>query len=1397
MTVARQANLFAAEQWRTAYKAFSEIDFQAYDFDTMRSAMVNYVRTNFPENFNDYIESSEFIAIIELLAFLSQSLAFRMDINTRENFLETAERRDSVYKLARMLGYNPKRNFPASGLMKIVAVRTNQALRDSRGTSLQGRTIAWDDANDNMSYEQFLTVLNAVMSRTNRFTAPVKEGTLGGVPTELYQLNTSFDSPIAYNFNLNINGASRGFNVCNADFQDQGYMFERHPDPTNLFHIVYRNDGRGLASTDTGFFTFFRQGSLTYTDFNYTNPIASREEIVPTLNINETDVYLQEINSGGVVQNKWTRIPNTVGQTLNYNSVSQNTRNLYSIENLGQDGIKIRYPDGNFGNIPIGIYRFWHRVSDNQRYTIAPSDAQNVNITMPYVGQDGRSYNLTVTMSLQTTVRNSTPAETVEAIKNRAPRVYYTQNRMVSAQDYNVFPESISSNITKLKAVNKTHAGHSRYIDINDPTGTYNNIDTYAKDAYIYVDETVSTEQVTVSSTNTPLEILTVNLFERLKERQVNNFVYYGMRDYFIDPLTNGDVNNFRFELTDGIRWNPQPARSTAKTGYLTERITANQDVVLINNPSVAVVNSYPRTAKFRELKENCFLKFVSPNNPQDYKWVRAVGIANNGQLNSSLVTDTGPWTLSEEVTAGWYLSEVIVSLRKLLSNTEAKDAEREMLDRKTFGLGYDIIQDSWYVIPREEVNTTDDYAIDLSGRGPRSWLVLFELVPGSLTDNEYKYNVTVRGQDYIVQSKTDLRFYNISDVKIVDRSTRSSKDTIEFSTVNSRPGEAEVFVWDGSEWALESLGETYRQSGALVNLPLKTRDTLWRDVEVDWVSNFGIFQVVGATVPDRVSENRYVSDTVVPLTTAYPAVSVPLGTADEVVIANNSGVISVIPDSFDFAFDDNTFGVNVVDETGTAFILYRGKPIGGSNPNASAPLIFKAEVGSESYSMGADGTVVDTGTKGHLDLLTWDAGTRTGTLRYKNLHDGAHHRTSDRTGAFSTDKLSVYYNDSREQLSEAITWEIVDVFREPDGYVDPRKAIVLPIDTDGDLVPDKPRQITDYVGPRDLVLFDQYTDFDGFTYDRPFEGVILDYRSETSIRYEAATQRISPVSYTAWSDINQVDWLLVKDKTAAESLLNIQPAAGIVVYVADEERTYVYTAYSTDTNQVMLEETDQYFAKRGRGATQSTVLPRQDGVVRWRHIAPNDVRIDPSISNLVEMVILSDTYNTEVQQWKTRFAGEFPLPPTPNELAVEFAELNTYKSASDSLVYRSASFKLLFGEQADDLYRAKFRVVKLSDELSDNEIKTQIITAIDDYFDVANWDFGETFYFTELATYIHQRLGSALGSIVILPKTVSGTFGEMFQVKAEPNELFISTASVKDIEIVGRLDNQTLRVDR
>ena len=112
----RQNSLLVAEDWKKVYQTFREADFQSYDFETLRKSMIDYLRLYYPEDFNDFIESSEYIALIDLIAFLGQSLAFRTDLNARENFLDTAERRDSILKLARLVSYSPKRSIAASGL---------------------------------------------------------------------------------------------------------------------------------------------------------------------------------------------------------------------------------------------------------------------------------------------------------------------------------------------------------------------------------------------------------------------------------------------------------------------------------------------------------------------------------------------------------------------------------------------------------------------------------------------------------------------------------------------------------------------------------------------------------------------------------------------------------------------------------------------------------------------------------------------------------------------------------------------------------------------------------------------------------------------------------------------------------------------------------------------------------------------------------------------------------------------------------------------------------------------------------------------------------------------------------------------------------------------------------
>jgi hypothetical protein len=58
----RQTAIFGVEDWKRIYTTYREADFQSYDFETLRKSFVDYIRIYYPENFNDYIESSEFVA---------------------------------------------------------------------------------------------------------------------------------------------------------------------------------------------------------------------------------------------------------------------------------------------------------------------------------------------------------------------------------------------------------------------------------------------------------------------------------------------------------------------------------------------------------------------------------------------------------------------------------------------------------------------------------------------------------------------------------------------------------------------------------------------------------------------------------------------------------------------------------------------------------------------------------------------------------------------------------------------------------------------------------------------------------------------------------------------------------------------------------------------------------------------------------------------------------------------------------------------------------------------------------------------------------------------------------------------------------------------------------------
>ena len=236
-----------------------------------------------------------------------------------------------------------------------------------------------------------------------------------------------------------------------------------------------------------------------------------------------------------------------------------------------------------------------------------------------------------------------------------------------------------------------------------------------------------------------------------------------------------------------------------------------------------------------------------------------------------------------------------------------------------------------------------------------------------------------------------------------------------------------------------------------------------------------------------------------------------------------------------------------------------------------------------------------------------------------------------------------------------------------------------------------------------------------------------------------------------------------------------LEYAPGQVFYVVEGNKFY-----QTDDTYLAVEIYD-YIAKQGRG----------DLYFQYRHNSPGYRRIDPSPNNIIDLFMLTRSYATDYQNWirdTTNIITE-PVPPTTEQLKLEYSELENSKAISDTIIFNSAKFKPLFGNKSSASLQATFKIVKnVAVNVSDNDIKSSVVNAINTYFSIENWDFGESFYFSELSAYLHTALSPNVSSIIIVPADPTSMFGSLYQINAEANEILTSSATVDNVEIISAI---------
>jgi len=781
----RQTVLFGVEDWKKIYQTYSEGDFQSYNFETLRKSFIDYLRQYYPETFNDYIESSEFIALLDVIAFMGQSLAFRTDLNTRENYIDTAERRDSVIKLANLVSYNPKRNTEANGYLKVFSIQTTENVTDYNGLNLANVNINWADPSNFDWQEQFTAILNASLLDTQFVGSPGNDQVILGVDTSEYTINLVPGYLPVVPFTATVNGVNMPFEVVNATSLAETYIYEPPPLPNGQFNILYRNDQMGYQSANTGFFFYFKQGTLQNQDFNLLEQISNRTVNINIEGVNQTDVWLYQLNNVGSVNKIWTKVPSIYEAAVE--QMTPNLRDVYSVTSRTNDQITLVFGDNVFATIPVGQFRNYVRSSNGLQYIINPENMQSVQIPISYVSRSGQIETLTFTCGITSPVTNAAARETIDQIKQRAPARYYTQNRMVNGEDYTNFPFTTNNSIIKSAALNRSSIGTSRYLDLVDPTGKYSSTNVFGSDGALWYINNTPAFTFTFQTNNDINNVILNDITPVLLQETFRQFY----NAYFPRPsLTNLNYS-----------WHESTTIVNETTGYFQNSSgvpvpvgsTVSNNAFFINE--TALIKFVPPSGY--HFDSNNELKPGIPTKAGDHLviWASPTAIDGNGTNNGlgNLIDGTGPVVLNTYVPTGAIPVDVIPMLVTKFNATTQQSILNQIYLKQNFGLGYDSTGAitgtaySWYIITAANLAIDATWSQEYAGNTTNanldaSWMI-------QATYNGSQYTVQSRSLNYYFGSVLEVRFFFDTAQAIYD--SRSGTVISDFAKVlrsNSQP---------------------------------------------------------------------------------------------------------------------------------------------------------------------------------------------------------------------------------------------------------------------------------------------------------------------------------------------------------------------------------------------------------------------------------------------------------------------------------------------------------------------------------------------------------------------------------------------------------------------------------
>ena len=509
-----------------------------------------------------------------------------------------------------------------------------------------------------------------------------------------------------------------------------------------------------------------------------------------TNNINNTDCWLYSLDVNRNINELWTKVPALSGINVIYNQLSQ--KNLYQINTRTNDQVDLVFGDGSFSNIPQGGFRFYYRTSNGTTYSITPDDMASVSVAFSYISKNNRVETLTITASLNYTVTNANAAPSLSSIKASAPQQYYTQNRMITAEDYNIFPQTNYGSIQKIKAVNRTSSGVSLYLDALDPTGSFSSTNIFGDDGTIAANNKIGSSQFDFLTDNDIYSAVFNQIIPLVNSTEVRNY-YYGNVSMF--PRLSGNTNTV---AGGNIKFNQNTVSTSTSTGFLANTVS---NVTLQVGANVSHYLRYVDTGAVLQFSAPVGYRFDSEHQLQSGNTLTNPGDTLNFY---AVVTDVAPdsdLTVPNRITLG-----TVVPTGAILSNVSLAGAEAIVPayknDLSTSLITTMITQIKALLNFGLKYNTAIRIQYEDGSYGPYGvWENIAPADIGSSADwvlkftyNQGLYVINYKTIEYTFASAGNTKFYFDPTVRVYNSSTGINvNDTIKILKINNKPDSAQA----------------------------------------------------------------------------------------------------------------------------------------------------------------------------------------------------------------------------------------------------------------------------------------------------------------------------------------------------------------------------------------------------------------------------------------------------------------------------------------------------------------------------------------------------------------------------------------------------------------------------